>query len=55
MPLPDFVRAVRKAGFTGAWSIEVFADELSNEDAGVPEEMSRRAFQGLEWLLQETN
>ncbi|CBQ70197.1 related to 3-dehydroshikimate dehydratase [Sporisorium reilianum SRZ2] len=52
MPVAQFVRAVVKAGYSGAWSIEVFNDSLDDADGAVPAEHAVRARAGLDRLVE---
>lgn len=54
LPTKEFVQAaVRKAGYQGPWSIEVFNSSLSDENASVPTSHARRARAGLDRLVEE--
>ncbi|KAJ1030598.1 hypothetical protein NDA16_001506 [Ustilago loliicola] len=54
LPVKEFVRAaVKQAGYTGAWSIEVFNSSLSDEGEDVPVSHARRARAGLDRLVEE--
>ncbi len=54
LPTKEFVEAaVRKAGYQGPWSIEVFNSSLSEQGEEVPVEHARRARAGLDRLVEE--
>ena len=53
MPVQQFVAAVAKTGYAGAWSIEVFNDSLSDPSPKVPTEHARRARAGLDKLVEQ--
>lgn len=54
LPVKEFVHAaVKQAGYTGAWSIEVFNSSLSDEGEDVPVSHAQRARAGLDKLVEE--
>lgn len=54
MPVKEFVlAAVKQAGYSGAWSIEVFNSSLLDEGEDVPVSHARRARAGLDRLVEE--
>ncbi|KAK4047288.1 hypothetical protein OIO90_006249 [Microbotryomycetes sp. JL221] len=53
LPVDQFSDAVVKTGYSGPWSIEVFNDSLSSDDASVPTQHAQRAMRGLSRAAKE--
>lgn len=51
LPVKEFTEAVRKTGYTGPWSLEIFNDSLNDPAAHVPDEHARRGMESLQKTL----